>query len=178
MLVVGMVQTGHWMREWNCWRKKATGPAWFQISLDSSFDTNSSHVCIHTHTHTKVCINIYIYKNMCIYICVYVLHIYVFTYSILVKSHHGLHLLSMKLLFGNNWTPQMWISYLHFMNNIIVLISVTHSGSSPTRFSCLSEFACIHSVTLLQKKVSFRFHFSTWDTQSLPNTTDCAEIAL
>ena len=138
MLVVGMVQTGHWMREWNCWRKKATGPAWFQISLDSSFDTNSSHVCIHTHTHTKVCINIYIYKNMCIYMCVCVLHIYVFTYSILVKSHHGLHLLSMKLLFGNNWTPQMWISYLHFMNNIIVLISVTHSGSSPTRFSCLN----------------------------------------
>ena len=115
---------------------------------------------------------------LCDYFFVCVFHIYVFTYFILIESHSGLHLLSMKLLFGNNWTPQIWISYLNFMNNIIVLISLTHPGSSPTRFTCLSEFVCNHSVTLPQKAESFRFHFSTRDTQSPPNTTDCAEIAL
>lgn len=137
-------------------------------------------MCAHTHTYihnTQVCIYIYT-KNIYIYIYVCVFHIYVFTYFILVKSHHGLHLLSMKLLFGNNWTPQIWISYLHFMNSIIVLISLTHPGSSPTRFTCLSEFACIRSVTLLQKAEAFRFHFSTRDTQYPQNTTDCTEIAL
>ena len=180
MLVVGMEQIGNWMRVWNCQRRRK-GAAWFQISVDS-FDASSSHVHTHTYTHTHIytqhkSMHIYIYiHKICIYVCVCVcvFHIYVFTYFILVKSHHGLHLLSMKLLFGNNWTPQIWISYLHFMNNTIVLISLTHPDSSPTRYSWLSEFACIRSVTLLQKGESFRFHFSTWNTQSSPNTTDCA----
>ena len=135
--------------------------------------------CAHTHIYTThKCAYIYTHKNVYMYVYVCVFHIYVFTYFILIESHSGLHLLSMKLLFGNNWTPQIWISYLNFMNNIIVLISLTHPGSSPTRFTCLSEFVCNHSVTLPQKAESFRFHFSTRDTQSPPNTTDCAEIAL
>ena len=180
MLVVGMEQTGNWMRAWNCGRRRGKGAAWFQISLVSS-DTSSSHVCTHTHIYTQhTSVHIYIYtKNMYIYMCVCVCFIYMSLHiSFMVKSHHGLHLLSMKLLFGNNWTPQIWISYLHFMNSIIVLISLTHPGSSPTRFTCLSEFACICSVTLLQKAKSFRFHFSTRDTQHPQNTTDCTEIAL
>ena len=89
------------MREWNCWRKKGKGAAWFQISLDS-FDTSSSHVYTHTHTHThiyrkhtgmqiythtyiyiykyayiytylKICMYIYVY--VCVsYICLYIFH--------------------------------------------------------------------------------------------------------
>ena len=38
---------------------------------------------------------------------------------------------------------------------------LTHLDLSPTRFTCFSEFAYIHSVIFLQNQPSFIFYFST-----------------
>ena len=54
---------------------------------------------------------------------------------------------SQNLLFGNNWTPQDWISYLHFTNYVIALIAAT-SNLTSNKWECVSAKSLQLSQTL------------------------------
>ena len=64
------------------------------------------------------------------------------------------------------------------MNYIIVLRAPTHLDLSPDRFTCLSEFACIHLEIFLQNEDSLTFYFSSWVLKvPLSTHTALAKIA-
>lgn len=78
----------------------------------------------------------------------------------LIKVSSWIHLCNLwSFCFGINYPS---INFTPPFNElIIVLIAPTHLDLSPTRFTCFSEFACIHSVIFLQNQPSFIFYFST-----------------
>lgn len=78
----------------------------------------------------------------------------------LIKVSPWIHLCNVwSFCFGINYPS---INFTPPFNElIIVLIAPTHLDLSPTRFTCLSEFACIHSEIFLQNEESLTFYFST-----------------